>query len=79
MSLGERVREHVRTHRSGMLTDLAFAVGWVTVVSILFDLLDGPQWAYYLCLAGGVVAYFVFFASLEAAREQQQSRESEQG
>ncbi|AFK20969.2 hypothetical protein E6P09_17575 (plasmid) [Haloferax mediterranei ATCC 33500] len=70
MSLTETIREHVREHRSGMLTDLLFALVWVTGVTVLFDVLNGPQWAYYLCLGAGVVAYYGFFASLEAAREQ---------
>ncbi|MFC7081565.1 hypothetical protein [Halorussus caseinilyticus] len=66
----EEVRNHVREHRSGMVTDFVFAVVWVAVVSVLFDVLQGPTWAYHLALAGGVVAYFGFFASLEAAREE---------
>ena len=64
----DAVRDHVREHRSGMVVDLAFAVVWVGVVTALFDLLQGPTWAYHLSLAGGVVAYFGFFASLKAAR-----------
>lgn len=75
MGLGDAVRDHVREHRAGMVADLAFAVIWVTVVSVLFDVVDGPQWAYYLFLFAGVVAYFGFFASLKAAREQQADRE----
>ncbi|ADQ69275.1 hypothetical protein C499_00035 [Halogeometricum borinquense DSM 11551] len=71
MSLAETIRNHVREHRSGMLTDLLFALVWVTGVSVLFDVLNGPQWAYYLCLGAGVVAYYGFFASLEAARERE--------
>lgn len=70
MSLASAIREHVDEHRSGMVVDLAFAVGWVTGVTALFSLLDGPQWAYHLCLFGGVVAYFGFFASVALAREQ---------
>jgi len=66
----DQVREHVREHRSGMVVDLAFAVVWVGVVTALFDLLQGPTWAYHLSLAGGVVAYFGFFASLTAARNE---------
>ena len=66
----ETVGEHVREHRSGMVVDLLFAVAWVTVVTVVFDVLPGgPQWLYYLTLLGGVVAYFGFFASLEAVRE----------
>ncbi|MBX0324044.1 hypothetical protein EGH21_13485 [Halomicroarcula sp. F13] len=66
----ETVGEHVCEHRSGMFVDLVFAIAWVTVVTLVFDLLPGgPQWLYYLTLLGGVVAYFGFFASLEAVRE----------
>ena len=68
MSRLEAVGEHVREHRSGMLVDLVFALVWVTVVSLLFDLLGAPQWATYLAMAGGVVAYYGFFWSLDAAR-----------
>lgn len=63
-----RVRDHVREHRSDMVVDLAFAVGWVTVVTALFEFLQGPQWAYHLCLFAGVVAYFGFFGSMEAVQ-----------
>ncbi len=52
-----------------MVVDLAFAVIWVAVVTALFDLLQGPTWAYHLSLAAGVVGYFGFFASLESARD----------
>lgn len=69
MSIIDEVREHVREHRSGMVADLVFAVVWVAMVSVLFDLVDGPRWAYYLLMFGGVVAYFGFFASLKVARE----------
>lgn len=68
-TLVERVREHVREHRSGMVVDLAFAVGWVTLVSALFGVLDGPAWAYQASLLAGIVAYYAFFGSLAAARE----------
>lgn len=64
----ERVGEYVREHRHGMLTDLLFALVWVTLVNVFFRLVDGPMWAYYLFLAAGVLAYFGFVASLEAAR-----------
>jgi hypothetical protein len=52
-----------------MLTDLVFALVWVTVVSVAFDALGAPQWATYLAMAAGVVAYYGFFWSLETARE----------
>jgi len=65
----DTIRGHLREHGRGMLVDLVFAVVWVTVVSLLFDLVDGPRWAYYLLMATGVVAYFGFFWSLSAARD----------
>ncbi|MBV0900390.1 hypothetical protein [Haloarcula salina] len=73
MSVVDTIREHVRDHQRGMVVDLVFAIAWVTVVSVVFDVLQGPQWAYYLTLAGGVVAYYGFFWSLEIAREQQKT------
>lgn len=69
MTIIDKVRDSIREHRSGMVMDLVFAVVWVTLVSIIFDLVDGPQWAYYLFMFAGVVAYFGFFASLDAARK----------
>lgn len=69
MSFSEVVKHHISEHRSGMLIDLVFACGWVTMVTVLFGVLDGPQWAYYLCMLAGVVAYYGFFASLAVARE----------
>ncbi|MFC4358740.1 hypothetical protein ACFO0N_12385 [Halobium salinum] len=68
MSRLEAVGEHVRDHRSGMVVDLVFALVWVTVVSALFGFLSAPQWATYLAMGLGVVAYFGFFWSLEATR-----------
>lgn len=67
MSLGDTLREYVRDHGQGMVQDLLFAVVWVTVVTVIHQLLQGPEWAYYLLLLAGVPAYFVFFASLSAA------------
>ena len=65
----ETVGRHVDEHRGGMVVDFVFALAWVTVVTVVFDLLPGgPQWLYYLTLLGGVVAYFGFFWSLEAVR-----------
>lgn len=69
MTIIDKVRDSIREHRSGMVMDLVFAVVWVTLVSIIFDLVDGPQWAYYLFMFAGVIAYFGFFASLDAARK----------
>jgi hypothetical protein len=70
MKLADTIRDHVREHRSGMLADLVFALAWVTVVSVFFDIVEGPQWAYYLFMLSGVVAYFGFFWSLELTREE---------
>ncbi|MFC6954378.1 hypothetical protein [Halorubellus litoreus] len=66
----DRVRDHVVENRETVLADLAFAVVWVAVVTLLFDVLQGPRWVYHLTLAGGVVAHYGFFASLDAASDQ---------
>ncbi|MBX0296386.1 hypothetical protein [Haloarcula nitratireducens] len=72
MSLLERVGEHVRENRSGMFVDLVFAMAWVTLVSVVFAVLPpAPQWAYYLAMASGIVAYYGFFWSLEALRAEE--------
>lgn len=60
----------LREHGSGMLADLTFAIAWVVAVSLFFDFVQGPQWAYYLFMVAGVAAYFGFFWSLDMAREQ---------
>ena len=65
---GATIVDHVREHRSGMAVDLAFAVVWVAAVTALFRGLGSPRWAYHLALAGGVVAYYGFFGSLEGVR-----------
>lgn len=57
----DAVREYVAEHRYGLLTDLAFAVVWVTMVSVLFEVVDGPRWAYYMFMLAGVVAYYGLF------------------
>ncbi len=59
--------------RTRMFVDLVFALAWVTAVSVIFDVLSAPQWAYYLSLAAGVVAYYGFFASLEPRRERSEA------
>lgn len=70
VSFLEAVGEHVREHRGGLLVDLVFAMAWVTVVSVVFALLPSPpQWAYYLAMGSGVLAYYGFFWSLEAAQK----------
>ncbi|WP_049925525.1 hypothetical protein [Halopiger goleimassiliensis] len=60
--------ETAREERWGLAVDLVFAVAWVTMVDLIFRVIDGPQYAYYLLMLSGIVAYFGFFASLEAAR-----------
>jgi hypothetical protein len=67
----ETVRTHVQEHRDGMVVDLVFALTWVTVVTVLFEVVQGPSWAYQLCLASGVIAYYGFFTSLSLAKRQQ--------
>jgi hypothetical protein len=71
MSVVDALRSHVRDNRRGMVVDLAFAVVWVTVVTVVFDVFSGPRPIYYLTLLGGVVAYYGFFWSLAVARERQ--------
>jgi len=65
----DSLTEYVRNNHSGLVTDLVFAVVWVTVVSVIFEVVDGPDWAYYAAMLAGIVAYFGFFASLEVAKE----------
>ena len=79
MSLKDRVAEHVRENRTGMLHDLMFAIVWVAMVSFLFDFVftSAPQWALYMFMLAGIPAYFAFFISLDIAREQQAARRSE--
>lgn len=59
-----------------MLHDLLFAVVWVTLVSLLFELVEGPRWAYYMLMLAGIPAYFGFVLSFEMARKQEHDRES---
>lgn len=61
--------ETAREQRWGILTDLAFAIVWVTLVDLLFQLIEGPTWAYYLMMLAGVVAYYAFVWNLDLARE----------
>ena len=73
MSVVDAIRDHVGEHRSGMVVDLVFAMAWVVAVSIVFEALQAPQWATYLAMALGVVAYYGFFWSLEAARKRERA------
>lgn len=62
-----RAGEYVREHRRGMVGDLVFAVVWVTFVNVVFQVVDGPTWAYYTLLFAGVLAYFGVVYSIELA------------
>lgn len=66
-SLFRRLGEYVVENRRGMVGDFVFAVVWVTVVNVFFQLVDGPTWAYYLMMFAGVLAYFGFVYSMQLA------------
>jgi hypothetical protein len=68
----QRLGEYVVAHRRGMVGDLVFAIVWVTVVNAFFRLVDGPTWAYYLMMFAGVLAYFGFVYSFQAAKASQE-------
>jgi hypothetical protein len=70
----ERLGEYILENRGGIVSDLVFAVVWVTLVTVIFRFVDGPDWAYYLFMLAGIVAYFGFFLSLEAALESAERR-----
>lgn len=38
----DRAGEYVREYRHGIVTDLVFAVAWVTLVNVFFRFIDGP-------------------------------------
>lgn len=71
MTLIDRIREHARENRTGMVHDLLFAIVWVSMVSFLFEFVfvSAPSWAFYMFMIAGIPAYFGFFISLEMARE----------
>ncbi|AKH96900.1 hypothetical protein [Halanaeroarchaeum sulfurireducens] len=71
MKLLQRLGEHVQEHHSGMARDLLFALVWVGLVSVIFGLVEGPQWAYYLLLAAGIPAYYGFVFSMGVAKASQ--------
>lgn len=66
-NLLHRVGVYVAEHRHGMVGDLVFAIAWVTLVNAFFRFVDGPTWAYYMFMLAGVVAYFGFVFSAQAA------------
>ncbi|WP_435098923.1 hypothetical protein [Halorubrum sp. N11] len=72
-SLADRLRTHVSENRGGMLSDLVFAIVWVTGVSLLYDFAfaNSPQWVLYMFMLAGIPAYFGFFISLEIAKKGQ--------
>ena len=74
MSIVDTISDHVREHRSGMVSDLVFALVWVTIVELFFNFVDGPTWARYLLLVAGIPAYFGFVYSLELAKEHERDR-----
>ncbi|AEH37159.1 hypothetical protein [Halopiger xanaduensis] len=68
------VREWLQTAREerwGILTDLAFAVVWVTIVETINYLLGPPTLVYYTLMLAGIVAYFGFVWNFELATERQ--------
>jgi len=71
----ERLGKYVAENRHGMVGDLVFALAWVTLVNAFFRLVDGPTWAYYLLMASGVIAYFGFVFSAQAALEGREESE----
>lgn len=73
MSFGDRLQNHLRDNKRGMLHDVVFALVWVTFISMLFEFifLSAPTWAYYMFMLSGIPAYFGFFWSLDMARAQQ--------
>lgn len=72
MSSIDRFFGYLDREGHGMVFDLAFALGWVGLISVLFSLIGGPQWIYYALLVAGIPAYFLFVASWELAKQQQQ-------
>ena len=72
-SLTDRIRSHVKGNRTGMIQDLAFAVAWVTLVSLLYDFAfsASPRWVLYMFMLAGIPAYFGFFISVEMAKQSQ--------
>lgn len=76
MSRLRRLSKYVRENRRGILTDLAFAFVWVTIVNAFFEFTDGPQWAYYMFMLSGIVAYFLLFELTDAVDETESNDES---
>lgn len=64
-----RLVTYLQENQRGIVHDLLFAMIWVGIVSLLFAVVDGPQWAYYLCMLAGIPAYFGYVYSWEMARQ----------
>ncbi|ELY47717.1 MULTISPECIES: hypothetical protein [Natronorubrum] len=74
------VREWIATAREdkwGVIVDLVFAIVWVTMVDLIFQVIDGPTWAYYMLMLAGIVAYFGLFWNLELAKGSQEKDTSQ--
>ena len=71
MTFTKRLKEHVQENQTGIVFDLLFALAWVGLVSVIFTLVDGPQWAYYLFMVAGIPAYFGFTYSMAVAKANQ--------
>lgn len=67
---GEWLRT-AREERWGILTDLAFAVVWVTLVEFVNYFLEPPTTVYYLLMLAGIVAYFGFLWNFDLATSQE--------
>jgi len=70
-TVADRARTLLGENGTGMLRDLLFAVAWVGLASVLYDLrfATAPQWVLYMFMLAGIPAYFGFFISLEMAKE----------
>lgn len=65
--------ESAREERWGLLVDLTFAIVWVTLVDLIFRVVEGPTWAYYMLMLAGIVAYFGLFWNIELAKKRWKS------
>jgi hypothetical protein len=68
MSL-DSLRDHVSENRRGMLVDVAFAVVWVTLATVVANALHAPDYARYILMLAGIPAYYALFISLDAMDE----------
>lgn len=70
-SVADRARHVLSENGTGMLQDLLFALVWVGLASLVYDVAfpTAPQWVLYMLMIAGIPAYFGFFVSLEMAKE----------